>query len=746
MTKENISERGKLSPRPYARLLTMMGDQLIKNEKIALIELIKNSYDADADWVQIRFNDFKIADDENTLVATDDSSIEIEDNGIGMSFSTIRKSWMNPASPTKYLKKQAGERRSKFKGRVIQGEKGIGRFAIYKIGATVEIFTKEHLDDSKEIYLLSDFSKFDNELIREVNNEDNDPLFLEQLEFEYEIHEKPEKIDRSEFHFKNNIIKKDSHGTLIRIENIKGSWSKDKIDDIIHDIKRIKSPFEIEDKIRKFQIDVTLNGKSIFAEESGEDPLEALLRKAPIKVKNGEFSNNRLRFNLNGKEIEYDLTRLASSEDFNKRFIDGQGKLKRQPECGPFSFEYYVFDLRGKSTVPPKYWLDSKDKKAVKSHRIYLSRDSIRVYPYGDADDDWLEVDKKRGTSKAGYFLSNDQTIGRIEITQEFNPKLKDKTNREGLLEIGNAFDDFKVINRAILNIIHQEFQKYKASLDQKEAQKILKEKEIEKEFRNISEHLDKNDDGKGKRILKNLRDKYEKEKDYLIDRAEVTEDLAAVGLSVEAASHDLMLMMNKAKRGLDTIIVSLRGKNPDLEEIEGELEKTRGQLAIIEDQIKGIQPLFRSSKTRRKDHRVEEIIKKVIKYFTQDLDELGIQLEVKKKGPPLVVKTYESVLLQPLINLIDNSIYWLKSIDKKDKKIRITLNGKTNELKYSDSGPGIWDDDIEYIFEPFFSTKGEGRGLGLYICRQILERNDFTIEYLDHKKDLSGVNFLISF
>ena len=90
--------------RPYARLLTMLGEQLITNEQIALAELIKNAYDADADWVKISFENFEIVKDVDEFVLTPDSKIIIEDNGCGMDLKTIEYSWMNPATPNKKSK------------------------------------------------------------------------------------------------------------------------------------------------------------------------------------------------------------------------------------------------------------------------------------------------------------------------------------------------------------------------------------------------------------------------------------------------------------------------------------------------------------------------------------------------------------------------------------------------------------------------------------------------------------------
>jgi len=122
--------------------------------------------------------------------------------------------------------------------------------------------------------------------------------------------------------------------------------------------------------------------------------------------------------------------------------------------------------------------------------------------------------------------------------------------------------------------------------------------------------------------------------------------------------------------------------------------------------------------------------------------------LEIEKIGSPLIAKCTDAVLLQLFINLFDNSIFWLSDINIKEKNIIIKLDGNNGKLIFSDNGPGINKDDIPYIFEAFYSSKEEGRGLGLYIARQLLERIDYSIWLADIKADriLSGANFVVSF
>lgn len=172
--------------------------------------------------------------------------------------------------------------------------------------------------------------------------------------------------------------------------------------------------------------------------------------------------------------------------------------------------------------------------------------------------------------------------------------------------------------------------------------------------------------------------------------------------------------------------------------------------LGFIDAQLRDIQLLFRSAKQRRRDKRVKDVLDKVVKIYEQTMEKSKIDLEIDSIGSPLVAKTTDAVLLQLLLNLFDNAVYWLESTDRHDKKIKILLDGKEGHLIFSDNGPGIREDDAPYIFEPFYSGKGEeeGRGLGLYIARQLLDRHDYSIELADIKSHrlLSGANFVISF
>ena len=741
-----MTKQGIFKPRPHARIITMIGDQLIRNEKVALMELIKNSYDADASWVQVRFVNFK--DEDGELKIKKDSVIEIEDDGFGMSFDVIEKSWVNPASPYKFLMKKKGKEETE-KGRIIQGEKGIGRFSVYKLGSTVEIFTRPENNNDEEVYLKSDLSIYDDELIGKKEQKSESPLFLEDIEYTYEVRP-PKELKQKEIVFKNSKIKRVNHGTLIRITNLKGHWTGEKIKGIFSDCLKLISPFNDTD----FCCDIVVNGATYFTKEE-QERLKDLLELAPVRIEGQVDEKGNVTYKL-GKKIKgsMPLKNMSGDSEIRGQFFDKNGNLIRSPECGPFNFKFYVFDLERKADLSSSSSISTEDREIIRSHRVYLYRDGIRVYPYGDPSDDWLGIDIKRGTVRAGGYLSNDQVIGYVEISNKKNPSLRDKTNREGLMDIGYSYEDFKAIVLGIFGFLKTEFNKYKHDQQEKkdnleEEGILITEQKVKEDIAAIKKYLDEKKDTKGSKLVNFLSENYEKEKTVLNERVEIVEDLAGVGMTVDAASHDLMIMMEREKETLNLLFEMMQGKEVDIPKLKETTEKIRGQFAFIEDQLHGIQPLFRSSRRHSKNWRIKEIIEKVQMYYGVPIKDRKINVIVEEKGTPLVVKCTEGILLQAFINLIDNAVYWLTTADRKDKMIKIIIDGNKSEVIFADNGPGIKKEDYPYIFKPFFSTKGvKGRGLGLYITRQLLERYDFSIELIAKEKNkiLSGANLLVSF
>jgi len=742
-----MAKHKKLKIRPYARLLTMLGEQLIKNERIALIELIKNAYDADSPWVKISFVGF-----DDSFRFDSESKIVIEDSGCGMNAEIIEEHWLNPATPEKLRRK--AKKNTTPSGRIIQGEKGIGRFAILKLGRKIKVITRAKGENVEHV-VDYDFSKYDDDFLSEEGKAKN--LFIDDLSVSLQTRN-PKIIRECLFPLGVRKVKRPPHGTRIEISELKGSWSEKKVEAVYRDIARLESIFSHniqrtdKDPKESFEVRIYKDERALNYQEQYLEKLHTLLEdRSVIRIEKGVYDDkkNEFRFVLNGTPQVLKLREpsLMGLKVFKDHFGKG-GKVldERNTECGPFQFGFYVFDFSPKA--PPKFHLDRVDKEIIRDHRIYLYRDGIRVYPYGEPDDDWLRIDAYRGTVAAGHFLSNDQVVGYINISQKENPKLKDKTNREGLIEEGNATADFIALLQVFLAYIRQKpYARYRNDIKDKNEQDVFRNEQVQREFEALKKVV--KDNKQALNLISKAEKEYKVERRYLIRRAETTEDLAGVGLSVETASHDIMAIMSKAMAGIDSLIRDSVHDDLDQNELHKELQSLRGMLSFIEAQLKDIQLLFKSSKQRRRNIKVKEVLEKVERIYRRLLKKEGIELAIQGIGSPLVAKTTDAVLLQLLLNLFDNSVYWLQQSSVQAKKIEILLDGDNGQMIFSDNGPGVDKEDAPYIFEPFYSGKGEeGRGLGLYIARQLLERNDYSIELarLKSEKILPGANFVVNF
>lgn len=741
MTSESLSFR------PYARLLTMLGEQLIKNERIALVELIKNAYDADADTVEIRFEDFN-----EDMTYKQDSRIIVRDDGTGMALDTLRKEWMNPATPAKLHAKDGGRRTTPGKQRVMQGEKGIGRFAVLKLGKQITIASRER-DSDREAVLTWDFSRFDDDFVLE----DNDPneLFLDQI-----------RVDLSTT--EPNRIASHLQGTVIEIGDLKGKWNRNVVERLRRDVDALTDPISRithHKSLHPLEIALYCNGqRQVAVEERTADHLRGLIEdKAVLKIR-GKFDSQRNAFLIDSEgtpingEISLTDPRITGLWVWRRRFppssripssqlpLSGLDHQTPQFVCGDFTFHFFVFDFN--LDIGSRHALTLVEKRLLKKHRIYLYRDGVRVYPYGDQDDDWLKIDTMRGIGRAGNFLSNDQTIGWIDITHEHNPGLRDKTNREGLIESGGAAPDLIFVAQVLLSYVKQyPYARHLHGQRKRSTARLVHDEAVATALDSLRNSLTKAGQRTRAQEVAKVAADYKRERQHLVQRAEITEDLAGVGLSVEMASHDIMLLLNRAQDIARQLAREATATgSEDISELS---DRLIGVLDQVVQGMRDVQTLFRSSRRRRKHLRIAPILDKIHQIYKPLLDAKNIRYEKVASGKsPLVASTTDGVAMQVLINLFDNAAYWLDSPDLDTREIRATVDGDGGRLIFSDSGPGVAPEDVPYVFDAFYSGKGQdGRGLGLYIARQLLERHDYRIRMAEaHERLLPGANFIVSF
>ena len=561
----------------------MLGEQLIKNDRVALVELLKNSYDADATLAKVIFVNFGAG-----LRAEPSSTLVLVDNGDGMSEAVVRDHWLNPATPVKADRKVTSPKTPK--NRTIQGEKGIGRFAMFKLGNAATIVTRTRGADT-ELVLDYDLSFLDETL---PTKQHLSPTFLDEIRVSL-TERAPEVFDGTTLDGNQS-----EHGTRIVIRNLRSTWRKGAVTKAFEDVARLQplvpeKDFDTPEAGEEFKVEFWANDVELPLRTDFDRRLRTLFENRAVLRVNGLFDDesDELVLEINDDTIEIGIgdPALAGLQPYKNYF----GKLKdfRDPRaivCGPFSFSFFIFDLSG--TSPIQFRLDPDEKRLVKSHRIYLYRDGVRVLPYGDPQDDWLQLDVIRGTKGAKRLLGNDQTVGFVHISHAENAILSDKTNREGLLDSGDAYSDFVAVLQTIMSYVRAKpYARYLAQKQRQRETVYRQQSDIASELQALRNNpaLPK----KLKDAVKKIDRSYAAEHAFMKMRVERTEDLAGVGLSVESASHDILAAGGRALHVARSIVTYVEDRTPSNTHLRLQLNTLVELLSFVTSRLNDVQGLL---------------------------------------------------------------------------------------------------------------------------------------------------------
>ena len=253
--------------KPRAQILLQLGEQLIKNENIAILELVKNAYDADAKKVVVNMR---------SIDSKDIGYIEIHDDGCGMSIDIIRDIWMEPGNSHK---KGVVERKERSElGRLPIGEKGIGRFGVHKLGKVIELVSK--MEGRQEVALNIDWRIFENaEYLSDVN---------------INIQER-----------KAEIFKDGKTGTYIRIRNLSTNWTRGMLRNLHRSLTALNSPF---DSNQSFKV-VLKTDKLEWLEGliSFKDIKEYALFECDMKLEKNEIT--KFEYNFRPYDVMYGISK-----------------------------------------------------------------------------------------------------------------------------------------------------------------------------------------------------------------------------------------------------------------------------------------------------------------------------------------------------------------------------------------------------------------------------------------------------
>ena len=716
--------------RSRARLVEILGEHLIKDNTVGLLELVKNAYDADATTVEISLENLDYP--RKTIVT-------VKDNGDGMTLNTVEGPWLEPAHGGKEIQKEKEARSSL--GRLPLGEKGIGRFAAHKLGKHLTLVTR-HRKSSKEVVLEIDWTPF------ESHDAYLDEIILKPKERE------PELFTES------------SHGTCLLMRNARERWRDEDLRRLQASLQKLKSPtrgatdFEVKLHCAEHPQYESLN------------PVD-LLDKAHFSLAGIVDEDGMIEFDY---EADFDGKQARRRGEKRNLWSELHPNLNRKPSCGEFYIDLNVW-IR-KAELLRQAGVTKEQLNAFSG--VSLFRDGIRVLPYGDEGDDWLLLDKRRIDDPTRRFANN-QVIGFVEVNQTVNRALVDKANREGLQE-NDAFMDMRELVQATVKLLEQHSfnERNKTTTDKKpevaktevtttieqvehaarkseaeakavgnaietmeakgwmqpEAAEILTQK-VDKLKKDVADYREKAESAN--QTVKEVFSEDDKEREAFLH-------LVAVGLVAERFTHEFARVVKHCADTIRQLRIVTKG-DASAQEAVVELERN---IAELQNELVPLGNLVhRSSVVGKEACNVAALVETIFANNRERLkkDKIVHMMQQKTKSA-FNAPIRESVLAQVLDNILDNAIYWLGQKSARDDRILVVhLDSEARTILVTNSGPPIQNHIRSRLFQKFAGSKLNGRGLGLFICRELLTRHGATIEVVEREIDsrcLCGASFLI--
>ena len=711
---------GRRALRPRARLLRTLGTDLISSEKVALIELVKNSFDADATVVLVRFLE---------PLVQGEGSVEIWDDGHGMDAQTLQTSWLDIATDAKKkrTRSESGQRR-------VLGEKGIGRLAAARLADEMLLTTRRTRAD--EVRLLINWRDFD-----------RDDAYLDEIDVAWEVGAPSVFVDEGavDAAFAEASIEGWQHGqgTLLQLDKLSRAWTEADFRELSTALSRLIRPrpdSAFSQSVDDFKI--VLDLPTEFDALSGEVG-------APEELRSPHY---HLVGSVDGRGVaELRYTQLDPPVDEMIESVSLWANGTRGARSGPFQLDIEVWDRDRDAIekVSGKQSLTSFRRLLDQVAGVSVYRDGFRVLPFGEVGDDWLGLDRRR-VQNPTMRISNNQVIGHIFIGADANVDLRDQTNREGLLE-GLAYEDLQTLVQNALALI--EGKRYAARRKDKkpgesrgglfrrfglgEIRSALVEK-YPTDTRLISLIDAKDEDiQEGVEEVQQVLSQYSR--------------LATLGSLVDRVLHDGRTAVSRLKNIVRFGERDLAKRNSSAElklrQAASSLYDTSVQAELLATMFNQIEPFSGRKRGRPKVLSLRKIVEDAVAIFESEAHDIGATVEVDGEG--IDVRVDPSEVLTVIVNLIQNALYWLSTLPAgSDRKIIIVLRRDDDDsvsIVVSDSGPGVPEDIREFVFDAYFSNRPDGIGLGLSIAGNIV--HDFyggELTLLGHGP-LGGATFAVT-
>lgn len=726
----------KMKYKISSRATILLGRESVSRVDGAIIELVKNTYDADAGFCYLCFD-------------MEHDNMYILDNGVGMTKDIIETCWMFIGTDNKQVDYLSS------KNRVKSGEKGIGRFALDRLGSKCKMYTKHNDEDL--ICWETDWSNFE-KAGQTIDDVEADFTYCANLCFEDVIPPElkkgiagfAEEINANQFSLKS--------GTLFIISEMRDKWTDREKEKVIDVLGYLLPPIEqksyviitqnsLESVPAKVDSDITDDyDYKVHAHFDGENVTATVFRNEfdlhvmPKELfKQPAFCIEPYRMEDFYKE-SFEVKRTIAELTGNDR--DTYSDMCKQ--VGPFDFYFTFMKLSNRGEGPYYYKTVSKKRKIwMENHGgLKIYRDNFLIRPYGDPTSkafDWLGLDARKGANPVAisdkseqWHVNNSQMQGTILISRVLNASILDTANREGIIE-NEFFKTLSSILIAIISIFEKDrayivrnIKKYNDDHNQREkakeeaagiAESLLGKKRKHAKEGKVTAVSDAEKLAEAVQI-------YQEEREELISEIKLLRALATNGLMTTTMVHDL--------KSINALLVSrVRGfrlaiNQNDKAQIQRNLDDLKTNDEFLKAWITVITTQTKKDRRKRLKKDIYKTVAESIKLINPILDRKMVVTDFRTDGGEAFKRIFATDFDSIIYNLIINSIESFEESKIAQRSINITIeSGDVLTIHYADNGHGLTDafkKDPYSIFKYGTTSKFDaagnavGTGLGMYI------------------------------
>lgn len=729
-----------------AKTLIHLGRDSIKDHTTALLELVKNSYDADAKNVEV-----------NVFCKDKKDLIRVADNGFGMTRNELIDNWLRIGFSNK--------RKSKVSelGRRKTGEKGIGRISTDRLGAKLELVTKTIKDGIVGL---------------NVNWNDFDAEGKDVFDIDVELTH-PTSI---------NVPQRDGKpsqtGTEIRITNLRQIWTANNIENLYYELSSLTPPFN---EVKDFEIELKNDIAPAFSNKINSEFFKASEIELEAVY---DGTGSEILYTIKDKYNKKPTVETIKWKNLLTKVFktDIPENVSEDLRCGPVSIKLLFFLREGSSVQGTDFKLSELREFLDNNAGIKIYRDNIAVKPYGFPSSqfgyDWLNLADRKTQDPAGigrgaesYKVTPNQLIGAVFIFRDSNLQLSDSAAREGLVE-SESFYDLRNLVLGSINMLEthrvniyfhtQKERNAKKPAASKEAEQIKLELfSVMEELESIKEEIESKRASTKQLVISRpieksiekvntISERVGKTIDELLNWNRVLSGLATIGISSTVFGHETegsIALFKKATNNAKLLLFESPSEEDiqtAISEIDKAIKHSKKVAAWGAYALTRVQREKRSKRTTNIKSAIEAVVKELRPAFEAG----SIKLEVK--GDQLTSKTYQMDIESILINLLTNA-FTACTQKAGERKVLVNINREDKRLQkgylisVSDTGPGVAREFMNRIFEPLFSTKAVssggsksiGTGLGLTIVKSIATDLNGEVN-VDHDPVLKGARFKI--